>query len=555
MTEQNKRIIELLAQTGTVDKATLQEKLKTLYYEDGNSPISDAEYDELFGNNDYVGYTPEQNGPWEVLDHKIAMGSLEKLKTWDQASKWLSNKKEVLWQPKLDGLSIELVYELGILKHAILRGGGDKGEDVLRNAEKFEGVPHTIDTNNYYISVRGEVVIAQSKFEHLCKISQDAYKNRRNCIPGICRRYDGQYAEFLSFYAYDIVTQYSENDTKDYQTYQEKLVDIYGFGFKLPFTYNVMTEKQYIEYGDIRDIAEQFQMDGLVLKTNDLKHQIALKFEPKGEQTMVTGYSWEIGSTGKYVPKVLFETVNVGGSNLSQAAIGSYKGYLDLNAPIGSIVEVRKMGDVIPKVVKVVSRPTDINTGEIAPLEIPDECPYCHTKLEQQGADLYCVNKECPIKQIDKLYAVYRPVAMKGVKEDWIESLMNQGKLRKCYDVPLVKVEDIASLEGYSEQRAIKLVNYIRGEYTKLIQTQDIKWFLYMLPIPTISGKAVEKLANIFHNFIEFESWLCEWSIDRHKQLVDVLGNAKGNKAYDYISDNKEDILKLLETLKDIANS
>ena len=356
MTEQNKRLLELIKQTGVVDEKTLQEKLKQAYYRE-EPLITDEEYDELFGDKDYVGYDTsidEQSGPWEVLPHKIAMGSLEKLKTWEQALSWIKDKSDVFWQPKLDGLSIELVYELGILKHAILRGGGDKGEDVLKNAEKFDGVPHTIDTNNYYVSIRGEVVIAQSKFEHLCKISQDAYKNRRNCIPGICRRYDGQYAEFLSFYAYDIVTQYSENDTKDYKTYQEKLVDIYGYGFKLPFTYNVMTEKQYNDYGDIRDTAEQFQMDGLVLKTNDLKHQIALKFEPKGERTKVTGYSWEIGSTGKYVPKILFETVNVGGSNLSQAAVGSFQGYLDLNAPIGSIVEVRKMGDVIPKVTKVI---------------------------------------------------------------------------------------------------------------------------------------------------------------------------------------------------------
>lgn len=555
MTEQNKRLIELMKQTGTVDEKTLQEKLKQLYYSEGTSPITDEEYDELFGSKDYVGYTvDEQSGPWEVLEHKIAMGSLEKLKTWGQAQNWLKDKKDVFWQPKLDGLSIELVYEFGILKHAILRGGGDKGEDILKNAEKFTGVLPTINTNNSYVSVRGEVIIAQSKFDELCKISQDAYKNRRNCIPGICRRYDGQYAEFLSFYAYDIIQKYNEVEgMKEYAMYGTKLLDLYEYGFKLPFSNTQMTEQEYKQYGDIRDTAEAFQMDGLVIKTNDLKHQIALKFEPKGELTTVTGYSWEIGSTGKYVPAIWFEPVTVGGSRLAKAAVGSFQGYLDLNAPIGSKVEVRKMGDVIPKVTKVVSRPTDTNTGETLQLEIPDKCPHCGSTLERQGADLYCTNNECPIKQMSKATAIYWGTYLKGVTDGWVKQLIENGKLKKYYELPFVKAEDIAELDGYSLNKANKIIENMKIKFSEMLQTNDVKWFLSMLPIPTVAGKAIEKLASLFHNFVEFESWLKEWSVERQKQLVDILGNAKGNKAYDYISENNEGILQLLNNVKIIG--
>ena len=203
MTEQNKKLIELMKHVGVVDEKVLQEKLKKAYYE-GEPIISDTEYDELFGNKDYVGYTPEQSGPWEVLEHKIEMGSLDKLKTWEQAQNWLKDKGAVIWEPKLDGLSIELVYELGKLTHAILRGGGDKGEDILKNARKFQYVPQTIDTTVQYVSVRGEVVINQSSFNQLRQTSEADYSNRRNCVPGICRRYDGRYSDFLSFWAYDI---------------------------------------------------------------------------------------------------------------------------------------------------------------------------------------------------------------------------------------------------------------------------------------------------------------------------------------------------------------
>lgn len=286
MTEQNKRIIELLEKTGTVDRTTLQEKLKKLYYEDGNSPITDAEYDELFGDKDYVGYTVSTDGPWQVLPHKIPMGSLAKLKTWGDAQNWLKDKGQVIWQPKLDGLSIELVYEFGKLTHAILRGGGTEGEDILKNAKNFQYVPNEINTAISYISVRGEVVISNESFGKLLIDSQESYSNRRNCVPGICRRYDGKYSEYLSFWAYDIIAEGT--------TYHEeisKLVALNHLGFKVPFSKPDMTETEYQGYGDIRNTANEFQMDGLVIKTNDLQFQIALKFEPKGEQTTVTGYT------------------------------------------------------------------------------------------------------------------------------------------------------------------------------------------------------------------------------------------------------------------------
>lgn len=545
MTEQNKRLIELMKQTGVVDEKTLQEKLKQLYYAEGKSPISDEEYDELFGDKDYVGYTLEQSGHWEILEHKIAMGSLSKVKTWGQAQNWLKDKKDVFWQPKLDGLSIELVYEFGCLEHAILRGGGDKGEDILKNAEKFIGVLPTINTNNSYVSIRGEVVISQSKFEELCKLSNEAYKNRRNCIPGICRRYDGQYSEFLSFYAYDIIQQYNEVEAKDYTTYGQKIIDIYNYGFKLPFSNTQMTEKEYMQYGDIRDTAENFQMDGLVIKTNDLKHQIALKFEPKGEKTKVTHYTWDVGSTGKLVPIIWFEPVTVGGTRLTKAAIGSYKGMLDLNATIGSTVEVNKMNDVIPKVTRVIEKSDN-------QFEIPKVCPICGHELTEQGADLYCMNEDCKLKVENKCCAVYWAVAIKGVKDGFIRKLIEQGKISKCHEVPLISPEDIVSTGGFSLNRAESIVKQMRQSYKDIIENNKIEHLLWMLPIPTISGKAFSKLASLFSNFVELESWLKEFNIDRHRQLIEVLGNAKGNKAFDYLNNNKEDIIKLINVLKQI---
>ena len=546
MTEQNKRIIELLAQTGTVDKATLQEHLKRLYYEEGNSPITDAEYDELFGDKDYVGYTVEQNGPWSVLPHRIPMGSLNKLKTWEQAEDWLKDKGNVVWEPKLDGLSIELVYEFGILKHAILRGGGTEGEDILKNAKNFQYVPNEIPHAADYVSVRGEVVISQSAFIQLRQVSDDNYSNRRNCVPGICRRYDGKYSDYLSFWAYDIIEIVNEvDDKREYSAELEKLTTLYNYGFKLPFAYNIMTEEDYNKYADMRDTAEEFQMDGLVIKTNDMQHQIALKFEPNGERTTVTSYTWEVGSTGKLVPVIWFEPVNIGGSTLKKASGASLKAVRALNAPVGSIVEVKKMNDVIPKVTKCV-KPSNNSIEQ----SIPKVCPVCGCGLVEQGSDLYCPNTICPVKQEQKCIAVYWANPLKGITDSWVKQLMAKGIIKTPVDVLNVKSEDISSLDGYSINKAYKIVEQLRSTCNMIVDN-DLYKMLYMCPIPTVSGKAYDKMVERLVTIDNFESYVFD---DIQIDWKDILGRAKGTKANEFFEDNKETLQALITTIKEIAN-
>lgn len=551
MTEQNKKVLELMKHIGVVDEKVLQERLKKAYYE-GEPIITDSEYDELFGDKDYVGYTPEQNGPWEVLPHRIPMGSLEKLKTWEQAQKWLKDKGQVIWQPKLDGLSIELVYEFGELTHAILRGGGTEGEDILKNAKNFQYVPKTLDTIRTYISVRGEVVISNESFGKLLIDSQESYSNRRNCVPGICRRYDGKYSEYLSFWAYDIIESSLESN-KDYVEYTSetgKLTSLFHLGFKIPFSKIEMTEIEYQGYGDIRDTAEEFQMDGLVIKTNDMQHQIALKFEPNGERTKVTEYTWEVGSTGKLVPVIWFEPIIIGGTTLKKASGASLKNVEELNAPVGSVVEVRKMNDVIPKVTKVVVRPADVNTGLIKPLDIPTVCPVCGEPLIRQGADLYCLNKICPVKQEQKCIAVYWANPIKGITDSWVKQLMAKGVIKTPVDVLNVKLEDISSLDGYSANKAHKIVEQLRSTCNMIVDN-DLYKMLYMCPIPTVSGKAYDKMVERLVTINDFELYLLD---DIQIDWKDILGRAKGTKANEFFEENKEMLIELTETIRELAN-
>lgn len=545
-TKLNDKLVALMKQVGVADEKVLQERLKHAYYT-GIPIISDEQYDELFGDKDYVGYASDQNGPWQVLKHKIAMGSLNKIKTWKDAEAFVKkHQNQVVWEPKLDGLSMELVYEDGELTHAILRGGGDEGEDVLKNAINFQYVPKELPQPCApYVSARGEVVISQSSFKKLLEVTKESYSNRRNCVPGICRRYDGVYSEYLSFWAYDIVEQTEQKETIQYTKEIDKLVALYAYGFKLPFVFNIMSEKSYTDYGDIRDTAEDFQMDGLVIKALDMSEQIALKFEPKGEQTIVTDYTWEVGSTGKLVPIIWFEPVTVSGTKLQKASGASLRNIRNLNAPIGSVVEVRKMNDVIPKVTRRIAMSEQ-------KLSIPTHCPICGSILEEQGADLYCVNPDCKVKLENKCTAVYWAVAIKGITDGWIKKLIDMEVIKEPADVLSATPEQMVSAGNFSMQRAEKVLVELKQKWKAIIQENKIENFLHMLPIPTIAGKAYQKL-NHFSTWIELESWLKEWSIDRHRQLIEWLGNAKGTKAYDYIIENRQQILKLLLSLKELV--
>lgn len=541
--KQNDKLVALMKQVGAVDEKVLQEGLKKAYYT-GTPIISDEQYDELFGDKDYVGYTPDQTGPWQVLKHKIAMGSLNKIKTWKDAQNWIA-KRDVLWQPKLDGLSIELVYEHGILTHAILRGGGDVGEDILKNAKKFQYVPAKLETLMPYISIRGEVVISQSSFKKLLDITKESYSNRRNCVPGICRRYDSKYSEFLSFWAYDIVEINEYQESKIYTSELEKLTTLYTYGFKIPFSYPKLTEKQYVDYGDIRDTAEEFQMDGLVIKTLNQSGQIALKFEPKGAFTTVTDYTWEVGSTGKLVPIIWFEPVTVTGTKLQKASGASLRNIRNLDAPIASVVEVRKMNDVIPKVTRTLAK------SELE-LEIPTRCPVCGSILEEKGADLYCINPNCQVKLENKCTAVYWTFYLKGVTDSWVKQLIKQNKIHCPADVLKVQPNDIANLDGYSLNKANKIIDNMISESKKMLESNDIERLLHMLPIPTIAGKAYTKLAE---DLLDIETFYDLLKFDKLLDFKSVVGNAKGQKVNEYLKENKSQIIELIDTLRALSDT
>lgn len=516
------------------EKAELQQQLKKAYYE-GSAIISDEEYDNIFDTNtEDIGYKLDDSH-FQIFKHTYGMGSLNKAKSFLEGMNWIERLgKPYVIQPKLDGLSMGLYYNQGKLTHALLRGSGVQGENIIENAIKFEGVLPEIEDKEITF-VKGEIVISKSKFE---SITEDAYSNRRNAVSGISRRHDGKYSELLSFYTYGIET------INPIPTQNARMMRLHNAGFKVPFTLSELNEHIYTKYGDIRTTAEEFQMDGLVIKQNEIdlsddyagrpNTQIALKFPPQGTETIVTGYEWNVGSTGAVVPKILFETVNVQGANFSKAAMGSTQAVIDMGAGIGSKVLVQRMGDVIPKVTKVLEA---VNKPEI-----PTVCPDCGSELTREGANLFCKNPNC----IQKLYAasckVFCSAGIKGVSAQFIHDMIDNRSILRFSQVVTMTPELITSSSKITAGRAQKIVE----QYRQYIKNSGTKEFYNMLNINGVSGKAVDKLTEKFA--------IIEFLQASKEQLTAVLGNSKGTSAYNYKEENMQVIQELINCIEYIKS-
>ena len=507
----------------------LQQLLKKAYYE-GSAIITDEEYDNMFNINiESIGYSINKTY-WPVSKHLYQMGSLRKIKTYKEAKEWITTHGEVIIEPKLDGLSICFYYVNGICTSAVLRGDGITGEDILVNARKFDGFKESVSPE--IKAVRGEIVISLSNFEKI----RDQYSNRRNAVSGICRRQDGEFCDLLSFYAYDVQLEMPV----DNNTELANMSLLYNEGFKVPFVYKNLTEEQYLKLGNIRLNAEPFQMDGLVLKINDIaiqKHcgikdmrplgQIAVKFPPlsEGGETVLTGYEWNVGSTGAVIPKAIFKTVDLQGSKVSKAAMGSLQQVLDMNMGIGSRILVKKMGDVIPKITDVLER--------IGIPEIPDKCPDCGTPLVRIGANLFCQNPECPQKLIAVCNHFIRALKVKGLGSAFVNKLIQNKIISQPMQLISLTPEILSKGAQMSLTRASNAILLIKDALKQLPINKILNLFL----IKGISDKTYDIINNYYKDDI---SKLI--SITK-EESIKLLGEVKGTDFYEFINQEKDAIL------------
>jgi DNA ligase (NAD+) len=472
--------------------------------------ITDGEYDVLFNElRELESAHPELITPdsptqragsdlsdeFAKVQHPAPILSLANAYNADDLQEWENRALKLLpsgtkldytLEPKLDGLTVVLTYQNGVLVQAATRGSGVIGDDVTPNIRTIKTVPLRIPahpagkTAPERLVVRGEVLYHKRDFEALNQRQLEAglppFINARNAASGALKQKDSRITASrpLSMYVYQIVE--SRGVMLDKQWDMLEYLREMGF-FVAP---------QSSLYPTLSDIIQQlptweanrdsldFEIDGVVLKVNDLRiarelgvvgkdprGAIALKFPAREATTKLIGIVVNVGRTGRVIPNAVLEPVFIGGITVSAATLHNYDIVSLLDIRIGDTVVVRRMGDVIPNVVAVV---TDLRTGEETPITPPERCPFCDTPiLHPEGAvDFVCPNLHCPervYRQIE-FFVSRGAMDIDGMGSQTVKTLIEKGFIADEADIFILaqKKDKLLELDKFAEKKVTNLL-------------------------------------------------------------------------------------------------
>ena len=419
-------------------------------------------------------------------------------------------------EPKLDGISIELVYEAGRFVRAATRGDGVKGEGVTENVRTIRAVPLTLRTEERsapsFLSVRGEIVLPVPGFEalneRLVGEGRAPFANPRNAAAGTVRQLDPQVTASrpLDCFAYDVLAA----DGLDATTQWEVLGFLRDWGFRVNrLVERAATADEVIDYharlGAARDDLE-IEIDGIVIKLDDLADRdtigftarhprwaFAYKYPPRKEVTRVLAIVPSVGRTGVITPVALMRPVELGGVTVARATLHNREEVERKDIREGDLVRVQRAGDVIPQVVERI----DEDARERSPrFEMPPTCPSCETALVERGPFTVCPNGlDCPAQSAGRLLHLASRDALdiEGLGEETARQLVETGLVRSIPDLFDLDTGALMSLDGFAEKSAANLVAAVqRSADTPLDR------FLYGLGIPEVGVKVSRDLARRF---------------------------------------------------------
>ncbi|HEC95036.1 MAG TPA: NAD-dependent DNA ligase LigA, partial [Thermoplasmatales archaeon] len=424
-------------------------------------------------------------------------------------------KVEYVVEPKLDGLSVELVYENGVFVRGSTRGDGVNGEDVTENLKTVRSVPLRLRENKgvpRMLAVRGEVIMHINDFEKLNKQlierGEEPLANPRNAAAGSLRRLDPrETAERpLDIFFYEILS--IEGVSVDTQWQALNLLK--GWGLKINHLARKCsnvdeTIKYHEEMAEKRD-SLSYEIDGVVIKVDRLSYQerlgikarsprwaIAYKFPPREEETEVVDIVVQVGRTGALTPVALLKPVDVTGVTVSRATLHNQDFIDQMDVRIGDKVRVARAGDVIPEVVKVLK---DKRTGREKKFHIPSRCPVCGSEVVREGAFYRCTGGLTCIAQLKRSIAHFASkgaMDIEGLGRKNVDLLIDSGLIKKVSDLYTLKKEDLLSLPRFAEKSAENLLEGIEKS-----KSQSLARFIYALGIPNVGEHMARVLAEHF---------------------------------------------------------
>lgn len=552
--------IELKIMKGMV---SILNEASEAYYNTGKPIMSDEMFDmrleDLRQFEQETGFilsnSPTQNVGAKVLTelkevtHSHPMLSLEKCHTVEELIKF-ANNKELVASIKLDGLTVSLLYDNGLLVSAETRGDGHVGSDITEHIKQFSNVPLKINKDGVYI-IDGEAIITDEDFAEVNKNNE--YKNSRNLAAGTLAVLDTSLVakRKLKFYAWDVIAG-GNNSLGDNLTEAREIgFDVVPFWFANTLDQkNVQNTLDYI-FGFAKE--EGVPCDGIVFKFDDIqygkslgatshhfKNGIAYKAKDDEVETKLRDIDWTLGKTGVITPTAIFDTVEIYGTTVERASlhnISVMKDLLGYEPHIGQSIVVTKSNMIIPQVVRADKRYSGIQD---LMLDIPTKCPVCggetKVKKENDSEVLMCTNDNCKGKLLGKLTHFVSKNAMNidGLSEATLEKFIDLGWLTCFEDIYHLSVErdNMMKLEGFGEKSVRNLLSSIDKSSNTTLDR-----FIYALSIPLIGRSASKTISKHFNgSFDRFYKACCIDGFDF--TILDDFGEAMNDSINEYVNKN-----------------
>lgn len=550
------------------------------YYNEDSPEISDMEYDnlvkELIKLEEQYPQFKKIDSPtnrvggkalekFNQITHKIPMLSLSNaysesdLKDFDKRVKDMVNGDvEYVVEFKIDGLSVGLTYNNEEFQYGATRGNGIVGEDITQNLMTIKSIPLKIKDGGEIV-VRGEVYISKENFNKVNEKQEEQglqiFANPRNLAAGSLRQLDSKLTAKRPLDIFIFNLEHAQNH--NFKSHSESLEFLKDLGFSVSPNYKVCKSIEeviaHIEYWTENRSTLGFEIDGMVIKVNNLEQReamgytaksprwaIAYKFPAEKKKTKIIDIIVEVGRTGTITPTAVLEPVRLAGTSVSRATLHNEDYIREKDIKINDTVIVQKAGDIIPQVLEVVK---EERTGDEVDFNMPNICPVCSeptVRLEGEAA-VKCINISCPaqIRRGIIHFASREAMNIDGLGESIITLLLNENIIKDISDLYTINKEDIVSLERMGEKSATNLINAINKS-----KENDLWRLINGLGIKFIGTKGAKILANSFKDIDKIMDATSSELVN-----LEEFGETMANSVVQFFKEEKN--IKVIEKLKE----
>ena len=480
----------------------------------------EEQYPELITADSYTQRVHGQlSSLFNPVTHEVPLGSLQdvfsegEVRDFDRRVRETVSAPRYVVEPKIDGLSIAIEYRDGHFLRGATRGDGLVGEDVSANLMQIADIPQTLSEPINRLIVRGEVYMPRESFANLVREQEEngekVFKNPRNSAAGTLRQKDPTVVKRRGLSLFVFNMQLVEGE--EILSHSQSLARLTALGFPVVPLYSVTEDIDEV-IRLIRWIGEKrgtlpFDIDGAVVKVDDLaqretlgstskfpKWAVAYKYPPEEKETVLRDIEVSVGRTGVLKPTGIFDPVTLAGTTVTRATLHNQNFIDEKELGIGDTVAMRKAGDIIPEVVRVVRHAPN---GE--PYRLPNYCPSCGSEAihEDGEADFRCVNPACPAQRLRNLihFASKDAMDIDGLGPAVLELLVDNDLICQVDDLYTLKKAQLSGLEGLGDKSADNLLAAIEAS-----KQNDLYRVIFGLGIRHIGQKAAKLLANHFRS-------------------------------------------------------